>query len=49
RSVFRKKATKNEIVVTFLAMLELIKIKKIFIRQDKLFDEIVISPYKEAV
>lgn len=49
RSVFRKKATKNEIVVTFLAMLELIKIKKIYIRQDKLFDEIVISPYKEAV
>ena len=49
RSVFRRKASKNEIVVTFLAMLELIKIKKIYIQQDHLFDEIVISPYKEAV
>ncbi len=49
RSIFRKKASKNEIVVTFLAMLELIKIKQIFINQSGLFGEIVITPYSEAV
>lgn len=49
KSIFRKKASKNEIVVTFLAMLELIKIKEIFIKQDGLFDEIFITAYNKAV
>lgn len=49
RSIFREKASKNEIVVTFLAMLELIKLKQIKIQQDSLFDEIIITSYeKEA-
>ena len=49
RSIFRKKATKNEIVVTFLAMLELIKIKEIYITQDGLFGDIEITMYDKAV
>ena len=49
KSIFRKKASKNEIVVTFLAMLELIKIKEIFIKQEGLFDEIFITTYDKAV
>ena len=49
KSIFRKKASKNEIVVTFLAMLELIKIKEIFIKQEGLFDEIFITAYNKAV
>lgn len=49
KSIFRKNASKNEIVVTFLAMLELIKIKEIFIRQDGLFGEIEITQYDKAV
>lgn len=46
--IFQKQASKNEIVVTFLAMLELIKMKQIKICQEKLFDEIIISRYEEA-
>ena len=49
KSIFRKKASKNEIVVTFLAMLELIKIKQIYIKQDGLFGEIEITAYEKAV
>lgn len=49
KGIFRKRASKQEIVVTFLAMLELIKLKQIFIRQEGLFDEIVITPYDKAV
>ncbi len=49
KSIFRKRAGKNEIVVTFLAMLELIKIKHIFIRQEGLFGEIFITTYDKAV
>lgn len=38
--------TKTEIIVIFLAMLELIKQKDIAVSQDKLFDEIMISKIK---
>ncbi len=39
---FKNDASKSEIVVTFLAVLELIKIKKISIRQESNFDDIFI-------
>jgi chromatin segregation and condensation protein Rec8/ScpA/Scc1 (kleisin family) len=38
---------KSEIIATFLAMLELIKNKKIKVFQEKTFDDIEISLYKE--
>ncbi len=47
--IFSKNSSKNEIVVTFLAMLQLIKDKKIYISQEKIFDDIIITSYKEAV
>lgn len=47
--IFDNDSSKNEIVVTFLAMLELIKTKIIVIEQDNLFDDIKISVYREAV
>lgn len=43
--IFRNESTKSEIVTTFLAVLELIKIKKIRVFQKTIFDEIVISKY----
>ena len=46
--IFSDNASKSEIVVTFLAMLELIKLKKISIRQDSIFDDIIISSFEEA-
>ena len=45
---FRPNSSRNEKIATFLAMLELIKIKKIFITQKALFDEIIIVAYKEV-
>ncbi len=47
--IFENDSSKNEIVVTFLAMLELIKAKVIMAEQSDLFDDIIISAYKEAV
>lgn len=43
REAFKKDASKSEVVVTFLAVLELIKIKKISVTQKNNFDEIYIS------
>ncbi len=40
---FKKDASKSEVVVTFLAVLELIKTKKISVTQKNNFDEIYIS------
>ena len=40
---FRKDSPKSEVVVTFLAVLELIKIKKIYIKQKYNFDDIFIT------
>ncbi len=45
--MFRRGAGKNEKVVTFLAILELIKTKVISFSQNKLFGEIEITLYKE--
>lgn len=46
--IFSDSCSKNEIIVTFLAMLELIKIKMIYIKQENLFDDIVIATNKEV-
>lgn len=43
--IFKYDAPKAEIVVTFLALLELIKNKTVRISQDRLFDEIIISRF----
>ncbi|WIF94736.1 segregation and condensation protein A [Caminicella sporogenes] len=40
--LFDKNTSRLEIIVTFLALLELLKLKKISVKQDKLFDEIII-------
>lgn len=42
RSIFRSGAKKMEIVVTFLALLELIKTKDVYITQEKPFGDIII-------
>lgn len=42
-SLFDKEAVRIEIVVTFLALLELIKMKKVKVSQDGIFDEIWIT------
>lgn len=44
-SIFREDTRKIEIVVTFLALLELIKCKEVTIKQEKTFDEIIITNY----
>lgn len=46
--IFRKTAGKMEKVITFLALLELIKQKDVFIAQDYTFGEITISRYEEG-
>jgi len=40
--VFKKDVSKSEVVVTFLAVLELIKINKVFVKQNNNFDDIFI-------
>ena len=47
-TIFRKNAGKMERVVTFLALLELIKQKEVKITQEKNFGEILISSYGEG-
>lgn len=46
--MFSDHSSKNEVVTTFLAMLQLIKEKKIYITQENIFDDITISEYEEA-
>jgi chromatin segregation and condensation protein Rec8/ScpA/Scc1 (kleisin family) len=41
-------ATRTEIIVTFLAVLELIKQYQIEVRQEALFDDIIILPTNET-
>lgn len=43
--IFRENVKKTEIVVTFMALLECIKMKLVSISQDDAFDEIVITKY----
>lgn len=43
QDIFREDADKMEVVVTFLALLELIKVNEVNIYQDKIFGEIVVE------
>ena len=43
RNLLEKQSSKVEIIVTFLAILELMKVGKIFISQEKIFDDIKIE------
>lgn len=45
QSIFRKSVRKMEIVVTFLALLELIKLKEVIVSQNSTFDEIIITKF----
>lgn len=45
--MFRRGSSKNEKVVTFLALLELIKLKKVSFSQNEIFGDIEITLYKE--
>lgn len=48
RKLLEKQNSKMEVIVTFLVILELMKIGKIAIEQDDIFSDIVITS-KEAV
>lgn len=48
RDLLKKKASKTQIVVTFLAILELMKVGKIRIEQENLFDDIVITAVEKG-
>ena len=43
RNLLESQSTKVEIIVTFLAILELMKVGKIYISQERLFDDIRIE------
>lgn len=47
RSLLQKQGSKMEMVITFLVVLEFMKMGKFFVRQDHLFDDILIT-YREA-
>jgi len=47
--LFAEKATKNELVATFLALLEMIRMKKLRIQQEGLFGEIIIEKREGAL
>lgn len=47
REIFKTDTSKAEVVVTFLAMLELIKIRRIRVVQNTVFDDIVITTAEE--
>ncbi len=47
RALFKEDSTKTEIIVTFLAVLELIKSGVINIRQDQIFDDIKITTVQQ--
>ena len=48
RDLLKKQASKTQIVVTFLAILELMKTGKIQITQEHIFDDIVITAKKTS-
>ena len=47
QDLVKKKDNKMETVISFLAMLELIKQRELIVKQDKLFGDLSISKYKE--
>lgn len=48
RDLFAEKASKEEVIITFLAVLELVFRGEIGVRQDQLTDEIYLDPTEEA-
>ncbi len=48
RSLFSEEVTKNEVIVTFLALLEMLKLKEITLKQEKTFGEIQLIRRFEA-
>ena len=48
RDLLKKQASKIQIIVTFLAILELMKVGKIRIEQENLFDDIVITAVEKG-
>jgi segregation and condensation protein A len=49
RRLLRKAMSRSEIIVTFLALLELIKARRVSVCQEKLFGEIMVTPAPEPV
>ena len=49
RQLLSRQCSKLQIIVTFLAILELMKVGKIYIRQENIFDDIEISPALQTV
>ena len=47
--LFPPSAGRGWIVVTFLALLELMRLRKVLVYQQKVFSEIIIFPYSEAL
>ena len=46
-TLFREDAPKGEVIVTFLALLELLRQHRVFVYQNAAFHEITILPSKE--
>ncbi len=47
-SLFREKAHRNEVIITFLALLELLRLRQVMIRQTSVFGEIEIQGVPEG-
>ena len=47
KDIFNQQTTKIEVIVTFLALLELIKLKKVLIRQSSIFGQITLYSRRE--
>ena len=47
RGMLSKQKDKTEVVVTFLALLELMKVGKIYLTQENLFDDMMIETLEE--
>lgn len=46
KSIFKRDTSKIEVVVTFLALLELIKTKEVAVEQEASFGEIIVRKYE---
>ena len=46
-SLFTPQSPRGEIIVTFLALLELLRLRQIVASQDAAFGEIVLSPHRD--
>ena len=46
RGVFERQPSRRALIATFLAVLEMVRMQAVVLRQDKLFGEIVIRKHK---